>query len=238
MTRPTPEQKSNSSTMTTTIKLISFDLDNALYDNQPVLRKAEQLSAEYLRQEFEKQSLEFKFENFLAIRRRMLGENNPLYENLSLFRRQALAQFCSGLTHCDDIVEQAFKLFINARSDAEIPQEIGETLEELAKEFILVSVTNGNCDPNKLSVGHLFSKNYSPQDGFRAKPHPQMLLTALDDFSLDQSALLHVGDSPEKDGAAAAAANVNFLHFAPFESNNTVTESTRALYQTLGLKNR
>ena len=41
-------------------KVLSFDLDNALYDNQPVITHAEQCSSDYLHAEFEKQGKSFK----------------------------------------------------------------------------------------------------------------------------------------------------------------------------------
>jgi len=198
------------------IKLLSFDLDNALYDNQPVIAKAESVSSAYLNEQFQLQNKQFSFDKFMHIRQVLLASGDIRYENLTLFRRTALKSLCKNLQNADQIVSNAFDLFIQARSLATISQPIFNMLEKLSKNYTLVSVTNGNCDANKLSIADLFSKNYSASNGLRAKPHPQMLLEAAHDFKIAPHQILHIGDSVSKDGGAAAAAATGFYHFEPF----------------------
>lgn len=198
-------------------KLLSFDLDNALYDNQPVLENAERLSATYLQQQFLAQKKVFDIENFNQLKQKLLQSGDPAYENLSYFRLLALKNFCNPLTHATAIAEKAFNLFIQARSQVIVPDAIEQMLQTLSTNYTLVSVSNGNCDINQSTIGCYFSKNYSPIDGYRAKPNPQMLLQVIRDFNLAPEQILHIGDSISKDAAAAEKAGVSFFHFAPFE---------------------
>ena len=218
------------------IKLVSFDLDDALYDNQPVIAQAEKLSKAYLQSQFELQCRDFDYDNFLRIRRRLLAQDNPAFENMSYFRQQALMEYCHLLENKEKIAQQAFQLFINARSQAEIPQAIHNMVQSVAANFLVVSVTNGNCDPNQLSVGSYFLKNYSPLAGYRAKPHPQMLLTTINDFNLTPQQVLHVGDSIDKDGLASQQAGTHFVQFSPFAPHCSLENEIAKVSEFLGIK--
>ncbi|TQV88525.1 HAD family hydrolase [Aliikangiella coralliicola] len=206
-------------------KVLSFDLDDALYDNQPVIQRAEQISSDYLAEQFEKQNQPFNLSDFFQIRKNLFAANNPKYENVSLVRQIALAEFCKKLENSAQIAERAFSLFFDARSEVVVSDEIQQMIENLSQHFTLVSVTNGNCDVRKLSIGSFFNRNYSVDKGFRAKPHPHMLQQVLADYGVGPSQLLHIGDSLKYDCLAAKAANVEFYHFEPFvDSKHVATE--------------
>ena len=215
------------------LKVISFDLDNALYDNQPVLERAEALSAEFLKTEFLAQGRVFRVEQFSQIKLSLLASGDIRYENLSYSRQIALQQFCQPLQNNRTIADKAFQVFIQARSEVEIASEIYQLLCELKERYQLVSVSNGNCDPRRLSLALLFSGHYSASSGYRAKPHPQMLMKVLRDFGLRPDQLLHVGDSIEKDGVAASRADVAFYHFAPFQPTSDLACCCRRLSEYL-----
>jgi len=215
------------------IKVISCDLDDALYDNQPVLAHAEQICINYLETEFQKQSCSFDPDEFRAIRKKLLASDDIQLENMNVFRRKALTEFCQPLANRETIVDLALQRFLHARSLATIEPDIKTMLETLSSKFILVSITNGNCDPNRLSIGSFFDRNYSPLDGFRAKPHPQMLQQVLRDYAIQPKQLLHIGDALDKDGVAAEAAGAHFIQFAPFLNGQSVKKVVNFLLKQL-----
>jgi len=218
---------------TSLFKVISLDLDNALYDNQPVLERAESLSAEYLKTQFLNQGRDYQPAEFSEIKQSLLTSGDIRYENLSYFRQVALSRFCQPLKNGGAIAAKAFEIFIQARSEVEIFDEIYQLLADLKTRYQLVSVSNGNCDPRRLSIAHFFSDHYSASSGNRAKPHPQMLLKVLRDFELKPGQLLHVGDSVEKDGAAASRAGVAFFHFSPFQPKLDLRRYCQRLFEYL-----
>ncbi len=211
------------------IKVISFDLDNTLYDNSPVITLAEKSSREFLEQEFKKQNKNFNIEDFLKSRNRLIKSNPLKYENLSLLRIDVLKFSCKNLENSNSIVEQAFNLFIENRQQVEIPQPIQEMLITLSKNFKLITITNGNCNAEKLLINDLFSQHYSPQLKFRAKPHPQMFEQAIQDFSINKNELLHVGDEIKTDGQAAEIVGCKFHHFLPFKDPLNLQKSIQIL---------
>lgn len=218
------------------IKLVSFDLDDTLYDNKPVIVAAESACHDFLQQQFLRQSVSFDYAVFQQIRRRLLTSDDPKMENMSFFRQQALLEFCQALDHKEQIVEQAFKVFIKVRCEVAIPPVIMRMVQCLAENFQLASITNGNCDVTQLAIANYFSKNYSPVNGYRAKPHPQMVSTAIKDFDLLPQQVLHVGDSKSKDGLAAKRANTNFLLFSPFTEFGSLEREVKKLTQYLGVE--
>lgn len=215
------------------VKLISFDLDDTLYDNRPVISRAETVFLAYLKAKFESQNKQFSVQKYTQIKQKLLAGKEQRFEDMSLLRQAVLAEFCSGLNETNAISSKAFELFINARSNIDIPLAIENMLNQLSKHFILVSVTNGNCDPKQLSVGQLFADNYSPSLKSRAKPHPQMLQQVLADYELSLEELIHIGDSVENDGVAASVAGVAFYHFSPFDGSDQITQQCQRLLQYL-----
>ncbi len=222
------------------IKLVSFDLDNTLYDNQPVIKRAEEESQEYLRSEFNKQEQIFDYQLFLSYKNELLSSEkligyseNSRYENLSYLREHVLLKCCEKLSKTKEIAEQALDIFLNYRNQIVIEPQVIDMLQQLAQQYHLVSVTNGNCDASQLPFFDCFKKNYSPAAGYRAKPHPQMLQQILTDFELRPEQILHVGDRLDSDGQAAEAIGCPFYYFAPFTGEMDVNKSCDELISKL-----
>ena len=218
------------------IKLLSFDLDNTLYDNGPVIEIAETKNRDYLAQVFKEQNIEFDFNQFMSIRNELMklkaqSEHcqNIELENLTHLRYQVLKRFCKPLNNCEQVCQQALAIFLDYRSRISVPNEIMQLLSFLKERFIVVSVSNGNCDPYLTTMGDYLEKHYAPHHGFRAKPHKHMLEEIKRDFHLESENILHIGDQWDTDGKAAENANCPFYHFAPFEQPHTVSESCEQL---------
>jgi len=215
------------------IKVISFDLDNTLYDNSPVIARAEIKSQGYLALEFKKQNKKYDVNIFKEIRQTLFESNDIAFDNLTYLREECLRQVCSALQNSESIVQQATAIFIDLRQQASIPKEIIGMIENLSKHYTLVSITNGNCDASNLAIGKYFDKNYSPQQGHRAKPHTAMYQKVLDDFQIDAEQLLHIGDEEKSDGLGAKNIGCQFHLFQPFINSEFIQESIDNLIFTL-----
>lgn len=215
------------------IRVISFDLDNTLYDNQPVIKLAEEESQKYLKSEFLKQNKNFNFELFVSTRKRLFESKNIAYDNLTLLRQDCLRYVCAELENSESIVKKATEIFLQYRQRATIPNEITCMLEKLSSRYTLVSVTNGNCDASNLVVGKYFSKNYSPQLGHRAKPHIEMYNEVIKDHKIQAEQLLHVGDEEQTDGLGATKAGCQFYLLTPFSSPQGLNSSIDSFLHSL-----
>lgn len=222
------------------IKLVSFDLDNTLYDNGPVIKLAEQKSQDFLRSEFTRQGQIFDYQKFLHFRNELISSESDLqladkshYENLSFLRLQVLTKCCGHLENSKAIVDEALEIFLNYRNSVLIEEQMISMLRRLSQNYTIVSVTNGNCDAAQLTIAESFSKNYSPVQGFRAKPHPQMLEQIFKDFELRPEQVLHIGDQMDSDAQAAKNSGCVFRLFAPFVDDIDVAKSCDQLISEL-----
>lgn len=217
------------------IKVISFDLDNTLYDNAPVIARAELKSQEYLALEFKKQNQNYDVNVYKEIRQTLFESNDIAFDNLTHLREECLRRVCSALQNAESIVQHASEIFIKLRQQASIPKEIIGMIKDLSERYTLVSITNGNCDASNLAVGEYFDQNYSPQQGHRAKPHIAMYQKVLDDFQIDAEQLLHIGDEAKSDGLGAKNIGCQFYLFQPFINSSCLLSSienmTLSLYE-------
>ena len=222
------------------IKLISFDLDNTLYDNEPVIKLAEEKSQKYLHQEFNKHHQRFNADQFLHYRKQLidsekylLDDQDSQYNNLSFLRQKVLLKCCHNLPNASQVAQKAFELFIEYRHKIIIPNEIISMLKALNRRYILVSATNGNCEADNLNFEGLFKKHYSATQGYRAKPHPAMLNQMTCDFKFNANQILHIGDSLIDDGGTAERAGCHFIHFSPFLENHLLDKDCAKLINLL-----
>jgi len=215
------------------LRLLSFDLDNALYHNPPVIAAAEAASVAYLNQAFSSAGVDCDLQIYQQLRHQLVSSGLTQYENLTELRAEALRQFCRPLNDGGWVAARALAIFVAARSRITLVAEVDALLGQLAQHYILVSISNGNCNPRLTALSRHFRRHYSASQGFRAKPHPQMLQRAMADFSIQPTQMVHIGDSLSIDGAAADAAAVGFIHFAPFIDPGDVVATCQQLAQQL-----
>jgi len=209
---------------TSKIKLLSFDLDNTLYDNSSVIKIAEQKSKLYLESQFQKSGSIFDYQRFSDIKNMLLkgaatapASSKYQFENLSHLRYNVNLEFCSELSNPEQVAKNALEIFLSYRSKIKVSNTMLSMLKKLQKRYRIVSVTNGNCDPLQTQLASYFCRSYSPLNGLRAKPHPEMLQKAISDFNLVKEQVLHIGDRIDADQLAAERAGCFFYLFAPFE---------------------
>ncbi|WP_114326145.1 HAD-IA family hydrolase [Candidatus Colwellia aromaticivorans] len=212
----------------TEIKAISFDLDDTLYSNKPVMQAVDKKMTAY-------------FSSLLILKNIMLDQHKLLNVHFwSYFRHQAILKqphlahdvvqsrlvsyqlgFISlGLT--EDVAHQqaqaAVDYFITLRSDFTVPEESKKLLANLSKEYVLIAISNGNVDTKTLGISHYFQRIYHAgwqTDGrlLKQKPISDMFTLACQQLDIKPSQLLHVGDCGHSDiqGALRAGCQTAWL---------------------------
>lgn len=179
------------------IKAITFDLDDTLYDNYPVIRKTTAESHAAL-QGFHPALQEFTQEAYQALRDELLRREPEIYHDVSEWRRRSveLAMLNAGLPP-----EQAFSgaaqvmtVFHQWRSEVEMPEETHQTLKLLAEKVPLVAITNGNAQPEKMGIADYFQFALRAGPDGRAKPWQDMYHLAAERLNIAPQHILHVGD--------------------------------------------
>ena len=194
--------------MLTVFELISFDLDDTLWDAGPVLMRAEELQYAWLREHLPRITAAHSLEQ-LQSRRRELARSEPaLAHDFTRLRIAALRLLCSEHGYPLAKAEEAVEVFLDARSQVELFAEVDAVLRQLAQRYRLVALTNGNTDLVRAGVHHYFEFALSPAETGTSKPDPRMFEAVLARAGVAAHAALHVGDEPRYDVLGAHNANI------------------------------
>ena len=199
-----------------TIELITFDLDDTLWDTAPVIVRAEAVLRDWLTTHAPKAGA-LEVADFQALRLRVLTEQPELKHRISALRRRVLfhALQDTGYGDAQRLADEAFEVFIEARHALEVFAQAEPTLAALARDYALGVVTNGNADVRRLGLGHHFKFVLCAEDIGIAKPDARLFHEALLRGAVTAGAAVHVGDHPGDDIAGAQQAGLRAVWFNP-----------------------
>jgi HAD superfamily hydrolase (TIGR01549 family) len=201
-----------------TIKLITFDLDDTLWDTAPVIVSAEAVLREWLVQHAPDLG-GVPVEHLWAIRERVLGSEPGLKHRISALRRRVLFHALeeAGYAHQQalELADEGFEVFLHARHQLEIFPEVQPTLEVLARHYTLGVVTNGNADVRRRGLADYFKFALCAEDIGIAKPDSRLFHEALQRGEATAQTAVHIGDHPGDDIAGAQQAGLRAIWFNP-----------------------
>ena len=198
------------------LKMITFDLDDTLWDNMPTITKAEFDTRKWIEDQVGK--VEWgDFNDFLKIREELIEDDASIEWDISKLRREI---FRKKLLHVkpndyrDEIVENAFKIFITKRHEITLFEGVEEALEKLSKNFVLGVLTNGNADIFKFDIGKYFKFSISSLEAKDSKPnraHFDEAIKRVDNINFEN--ILHIGDHQINDIFGAFNLGIESLWF-------------------------
>ncbi|WP_190394579.1 HAD family hydrolase [Nocardiopsis deserti] len=197
------------------IRAISFDGDETLWDFRTAMRRALDdavalLDSRGLSHEAGSVSADW----LTALRDEVAREPGFARATMEEIR---LESFVRAVRRCgsDDpaLVTQVHDRYMATRFGAmALYAETAEVLEELRTRYPCVLVTNGNSDPERLGVGGCFAHRVVAAECGLRKPDPRIYSHTAELLGLPTASVLHVGDHPEEDVAAAARAGMRTVH--------------------------
>lgn len=197
------------------VRILSFDLDDTLWDNSGIIDRAEAESFGFLADAHPPLAERFSPDDFHQFSGRLRESGDPAFDNMTVLRKAVLREMLAE-THGDPaLVSQAFAIFYHWRNQVRVPEASLELLARLAATHQLVAVTNGNSNLHQLGIARYFDKHYLGGHLGRAKPSPDLLHRVARDFAVAPSQILHVGDSLEMDVMAAHNAGCRSCWFNP-----------------------
>ncbi|MGH8436204.1 MAG: HAD family hydrolase [Pseudomonas sp.] len=200
------------------IRLITFDLDDTLWDVAPVMHGAETALRDWLGLNAPLLG-PVPIEHLWAIRSRLLGVEPELAHRLSELRRRILfhALEDAGYGHADALAlaEEGFQIFLSARHKVELFPEVHTTLEILTNRYILGVLTNGNADVRRLGLADYFQFALCAEELGIGKPDPQPFREALKRGGVAAEQAVHIGDHPRDDIQGARMAGMRAIWFNP-----------------------
>jgi HAD superfamily hydrolase (TIGR01549 family) len=210
------------------IKAISFDLDDTLYSNQPVMQAIEQKMIAYffgldiLKPAVFEQHKVLDQRFWYHFRRQAMLNRPELAHDVVQVRLVSYRLGFMSLGLTEDIAQQqaqaALDYFIQLRSDFTVPESSKMLLASLSKRYPIVAISNGNVDTKALGISHYFQHIYHA--GWQAngqllkqKPEGDMFVLACQELAIKPQQLLHVGDCGRADiqGALNAGCQTAWL---------------------------
>lgn len=191
------------------IKVITFDLDNTLWDVDPALLRAEEAQRQWLLANRPGTIEAYDHAALWQFKQRVWKRHPDLLHNVSAMRRQMLLelQLAAGFDQeqAEDGAELAFEAFLEERHRVVLYEEALGVLQSLSRNFTLGALTNGNADIYKTDAGEYFDFAFLAEDIGVSKPAPDMFHAALERSGALPGEIVHVGDNPEHDIQGAQA---------------------------------
>ncbi|MBV8144961.1 MAG: HAD-IA family hydrolase [Gammaproteobacteria bacterium] len=192
--------------MLSDVRAIAFDLDNTLWDVEPVLERAEQRLAGWLQQHCPRMRLS-RAEMRAAREQLALREPHRAHD-VSYLRVAALAAHAREHGYEERLAAQAFEVFLAARNEVEIFADVAPSLARLRRRYALASLSNGNADLERIGLAHAFTVTLNARTIGAAKPERRCFERLAHELLLPLPSIAYVGDDPRLDVEAARAAGM------------------------------
>ena len=143
--------------MTASVRLITFDLDDTLWDVKPALVAADAAQWRYLTAQFPKAPLrELADQQAGTLRAEILAEQPMLAHQISQFREAFIYRLLllSGQpeTTAAEAASEAFAAFYAERHKVVLFEDAARALSTLSQDYLLGALTNGNADVQKTPI--------------------------------------------------------------------------------------
>lgn len=193
------------------IEAITFDIDDTLWDNVPVMQQLEQEMYTWLEQQVGR-PLEVDITD-LAWRRMEYGATlagTPRFGDVTYVREQVTHQLLTehGVTEpkARELAQTATEVMLELRHRVTPFPEVEGLLTQLSQHYRLAVITNGNVDVNQLSIARHFDVIFKAGELGMPKPDPAIFRHTLEKLgNIAPQHAMHVGDSWTSDVEPSAA---------------------------------
>ena len=207
--------------MSKKIRVITFDLDDTLWDNVPTITKAEIETRKWIENKVGKIDWG-DLNDFLNLREELIKEDESIKWDISKLRKEIFRRKLVHITpekYRNKLVEDAFAVFISRRHEVKLFDGVEIALKQLSKNFLLGVLTNGNADIFRFNIGKYFSFSVSSLEAKNSKPnraHFDKAIEIMENIKFDE--ILHIGDHQVNDILAAYNLGIESLWFNNNES--------------------
>ena len=188
------------------VRAVAFDLDNTLWDVEPVLARAEARLLEWLHEHCPRIPQQVSQAD-MAVARAQLAREQPHHaHDVTYLRLTSLERHARECGYQEDIAARAFEVFLAARCEVEILPDVRPALARLRRRFRLASLSNGNADLARIGLDSAFSVSLNARQIGAGKPDRRCFERLAQELAVMPREILYVGDDPWLDVHAAREA--------------------------------
>lgn len=194
------------------IKALTFDIDDTLWDNTPVMAHVEPCHYDWLDAQTglaRRVSLEEYHQRRLAF-----AQAHPERRgDFTWIRQQVLYALLKehGLeeARARALAERTVHYMLALRHQVTPFEEVEPMLDAFGQRYRMAVITNGNVDVRRLPLGRHFDAVFNAGEECMPKPDPRIFAKALDALgNIAPEDAIHIGDSWTEDALAAHAAGL------------------------------
>ncbi|GAC1453304.1 MAG: HAD family hydrolase [Steroidobacteraceae bacterium] len=188
------------------VRAIAFDLDNTLWDVEPVLARAEAELQAWLAARAPRIAARLSAADMRRGREELAQREPHRAHDVTYLRLAVLARHAREHGYDETLAHEAFAVFLAARNQVEVFPDVAPALARLRRRFKLGSLSNGNADLRHIGLDHFFAVSLNARDIGAAKPERRCFEQLARELDCHAHQILYVGDEPLLDVAAARAA--------------------------------
>ena len=188
------------------IKVISFDLDDTLWPCSPTIIHAEKQLYQWLSENVRVIAERYDLYQLRDKRRDLLKAHPELAHDMSALRIRSLEELAGELDLSDDWIQPAFDVFYEARQQVTLFDDVKPVLDMLNQRFTMVSLTNGNANPVMTGISHWFDFSLNAAGVGKLKSEPDIYQQVHERTGIRPAQMVHIGDDPHNDIAGAKSA--------------------------------
>ncbi|WP_319535761.1 5-amino-6-(5-phospho-D-ribitylamino)uracil phosphatase YigB [uncultured Vibrio sp.] len=204
------------------IKAMTFDLDDTLYDNYPVILRMERELLSWLQQTHPAVA-HMEKPDWIKVKRKVVLQFPELKSDVTLWRlvqlRQGFIDAGYDEEQAQTAAETGVQVALDWRNRFEVPQQSLDVLTQLGEQVPLVAITNGNVDLDKVGLTPYFKSVLKAGPDGLAKPAGDMFSKAQQVLDLPAENILHVGDHIVTDVHGAKLAGFSACWFNDVNKN-------------------
>lgn len=184
------------------VTALSFDLDDTLYANQPIMATAYQKMTDFFSQQLGGQK-KYDFDFWWHYRDQAIALNPELVHDVAAVRLESYFLGIKALGYsqqdAQNLATKAFDYFVEQRSNFTVSQSSHQLLADLAERFPLIAISNGNVDCQAIGLSQYFTHIFHAGNGLKQKPDSKMFTLAAKSLNIEAEQFLHVGDCGNAD---------------------------------------
>ncbi|HAS8423692.1 TPA: 5-amino-6-(5-phospho-D-ribitylamino)uracil phosphatase YigB [Vibrio vulnificus] len=179
------------------IAAMTFDLDDTLYDNRPVIERLEREMLAWLATQHPATQV-MSHSDWSQLKRDVAASSPQLRSDVTQLRHQQLTEAFLRLGYdvaaAQQAADEGVAVALYWRSQLVVPSETHRVMRLLADKLPLVAITNGNVDVAAIGLQGYFQAVLKAGPDGVAKPAGDLFQRAEQILQLPAQRILHVGD--------------------------------------------
>lgn len=195
----------------TSVGVLTFDLDDTLWDVRATIGRAEQVLHEWLDEHFPQVSQAFGPADIRRLCVEVARARPDWAHDRGLVRRQAIGLAAQRAGMRAFPLDEAYAVFDEARHRVAYFADAVPVLEALSRRFVLGAVSNGSADVRRLEISGCFDFAVNAAQAGVQKPDPRIFRMACSLARVRPQRVAHVGDHAEEDALGALGAGLHAI---------------------------